>query len=121
MAGGNSGSSSSNRNTDGGKYFDAMNIEKQKKHIPGAKEYVSTKSTIDISPSELDQLIRENIDNAIELPNGKMILDLPRNIGTVKTKEGKTLEKTNRVTIHKSKTGYHAVPAKKGKKKGGTK
>ena len=44
-----------------------------------------------------------------------------RDLGGYKTKEGKTLEKTNRVTIHKSKTGYHAVPAKKGKKKGGTK
>lgn len=89
--------------------------------MSGTKEYDSGKSTIDIPISELDQLIRENIDNAIELPNGKMILDLPKDIGTVKTKEGKSLGKTNRVTIHKSKTGYHAVPAKRGKKKGGKK
>lgn len=50
-----------------------------------------------------------------------MILDLPKDIGTVKTKEGKSLGKINRVTIHNSKTGYHAVPAKRGKKKGGKK
>ena len=119
MAGGNSGSSSSNNNTEGGRNFDIMNIEKQNKHIPGTKEYDPNKSTIDISVSELDQLIRENIDNAIELPNGKMILDLPKDIGTVKSRDGKIIGKTNRVTIHKSKTGYHAVPAKRGKKKGG--
>lgn len=50
-----------------------------------------------------------------------MILDLPEDIGTVKTDKGKIIGKTNRVTIHKSKTGYHAVPAKRGKKKGGKK
>ena len=42
-----------------------------------------------------------------------MVLDLPKDVGTVRTKDGQTLGKTNRVTIHKSKTGYHAVPAKK--------
>lgn len=119
MAGGNSGGSSNNKNTEGSRNFDGMNVEKQNKHIPGAKEFDPNKSTIDISASELDQLIRENIDNAIELPNGKMILDLPKDVGTVKTKEGYAVGKTNRVTIHKSKTGYHAVPARREKKKGG--
>ena len=47
-----------------------------------------------------------------------MILDLPKDVGTVITKGGKSLGKTNRITIHKSKIGYHAVPAKKGRKKG---
>ena len=119
MAGGNSGSS--NRNTEGSRNFDGMNIEKQNKHILGTKEYDANKSTIDISISELDQLIRENIDNAIELPNGKMILDLPKEVGTVKSRDGKILEKTNRITLHKSKTGYHAVPARRENKKGGKK
>ena len=119
MAGGNSGSSNNNNNTEGNRNLDKMNVEKQNKHVPGSKEYTENKSTIDIPVSELDQMIRENIDNAIELPSGKMVLDLPKDIGTVKSKDGKSLGKTNRVTIHKSKTGYHAVPAKKGKKKGG--
>ena len=116
---GKSCDSSNNKNTEGSRNFDGMNVEKQNKHIPGAKEFDPNKSTIDISASELDQLIRENIDNAIELPNGKMILDLPKDVGTVKTKEGRAIGKTNRVTIHKSKTGYHAVPARRRKKKGG--
>ncbi|MCR4661282.1 MAG: hypothetical protein K5765_04670 [Clostridia bacterium] len=117
MAGGNSGSR--NSNTEGGKYYDGMNIEKQNKHVPGTKEYSSNKSTIDIPIDELDKLIRENIDNAVQLPNGKMVLDLPKDIGTVINEKGESLGKTNRITIHKSKTGYHAVPAKKGNKKGG--
>ena len=118
MAGGNSGSAK-NSNTDGSRNYDGMNIEKQKRHIPGTKEHILNKSTIDIPIDELDKLIRENIDNAVELPNGKMVLDLPKDVGTVKTKEGKSLGKTNRVTIHKSKTGYHVVPAKRVNKKGG--
>lgn len=117
MAGGNSGGS--NNNTEGSRNFDSMNIEKQNKHIPGTREFDPNKSTIDISASELDQLIRENIDNAIELPSGKMILDLPKDVGTVKSRDGKIIGKTNRITLHKSKTGYHGVPAKRGKKKGG--
>ena len=96
-----------------------MNPEKQNRHVPGAKEYTPGKSTIDIPLSELDQLIRENINNAIELPNGKMVLSLPKDVGTVITREGVVLGKTNRVTIHKSKTGYHAVPAERKQKKGG--
>lgn len=112
MAGGNSGSSNGS-NTQGSKYLDSMNIQKQNKHIKGTKEYDSSKSTIDIPAVELDQLIRDNLVDAVELPNGKMVLDLPKDVGTVRTKDGQTLGKTNRVTIHKSKTGYHAVPAKK--------
>ncbi len=119
MAGGNSGNSGGNHKTEGSQYYDGMNIEKQNKHIPGAKEYSPGKSSIDIPVSQLEGLIRENIDNAIELPSGKMILDLPIDVGTLKDKDGRIIGKTNRVTIHKSKTGYHAVPAKKRKKKGG--
>ena len=118
MAGGNTGKDNRGNNTEGAKNYDAMNLEKQNRHIPGTKEFDPSKSTFNISAAELDRLIRENIDNAIELPNGKMILDLPKDVGTVITKDGKPLGKTNRITIHKSKTGYHAVPAKKGKKKG---
>lgn len=121
MAGGNSGSSSKNNNTEGNKTFDGMNIEKQNKHIPGTKEYTPGKSTIDISAPELNQLIRENIDKAVVLPSGKMILTLPKEIGTWKSRDGKESHKTNCVTIHKSKTGYHAVPARKIKEKGGNK
>ena len=55
MAGGNSGGS--NNNTEGSRNFDGMNIEKQNKHIPGTREFDPNKSTIDISASELDQLI----------------------------------------------------------------
>ncbi len=117
MAGGNSGKNNCN-NTEGSKNLDRMNIEKQNRHIPGTKEYDPKKSDFCISQKELDDLIRENIDNAIALPSGKMELELPKEVGTWKSIDGKMSEKTNRVTIHKSKTGYHAVPARR-KNKGG--
>ena len=63
MAGGNSGSRS-NSGTEGSKFLDSMNYEKQNRHIPGTKEYDSSKSDFSISSEELDKLIRENIDNA---------------------------------------------------------
>ncbi len=116
MAGGNSGSSGG-VNTSGGSFLDAMNINKQNKHIPGEREFDPAKSYFDLSARELDELIRENIDNAESLSSGKLELELPKEVGHWKSQDGKTIEKTNRVTIHKSKTGYHAVPArKKGKK-----
>ena len=120
MAGGNSGSSK-NSDTEGNKLYDTMNIQKQNRHIPGTKEYDYSKSTIDIPISELDQLIRENIDKAVKLPSGKMVLTLPKNVGVWKSKDGKMSYKTNRITVHKSKTGYHAVPARRDDKKGGNK
>lgn len=118
MAGGNSGSHGK-YNSEGNKLYDAMNLEKQNRHIPGTKEFDSSKSTIDIPISELDQLIRENIDKAVRLPSGKMVLTLPKDVGTWKSQDGKTSHKTNRITLHKSKTGYHAVPAQRDDKKGG--
>lgn len=117
MAGGNSGSSGGSQ-TQGGTDLDAMNVDKQNKHIPGARGFDPSKSYFDISAEELDALIRANIDNAEPLSSGKMELELPKEVGYWKSIDGTKIEKTNRVTIHRSKTGYHAVPArkKKGKK-----
>jgi len=117
MSGGNSGSRGGSSTT-GGKVSNSMNPEKQNKHIPGTKEFDRTKSPIDkVSVSELDQLIKDNISNAIDLGNGKLILDLPITVGTYRSKDGKVQLETKRVTLHTSKTGYHAVPAKpKGEK-----
>ena len=120
MAGGNSGSSKGSK-TEGSAFYDTMNYEKQRRHIPGNKEYLPTKSSIDIPISELEQLIRENIDKAVKLPSGKMILEFSRDVGTWRSEDGRQSHKTNRITIHKSKTGYHAVPARKIAKKGGYK
>lgn len=117
MAGGNSGKNN-NSNTDGSKNLDMMNVEKQNRHIYGTKEFDSSKSTFEISAKELDILIRNNIGNAEELPSGKIELELPIIVGTWKSLDGRYSEQTNRITIHKSKTGYHAVPARK-KDKGG--
>ena len=118
MAGGNSGSNR-NGNTEGSKNYDSMNIEKQNRHIPGTKEFDPLKSGFNISASELDALIRDNIDKAEVLSSGKMELELPKNVGTWKSQDGTKEEVTNRITIHKSKSGYHAVPARRKDKKGG--
>lgn len=118
MSGGNSDLRGGS-NTEGGKSSNSMNPEKQNKHIPGTKEFDANKSPIDlVSREELDQLIKKNISNAVDLGNGKMILDLPKDIGTYISKNRNESCKTNRITIHKSKTGYHAVPAKPSDKKG---
>lgn len=117
MAGGNSGSNKNN--TEGSKFLDSMNYEKQERHIPGTNGYDPSKSSFDISAKELDDLIRHNIDKAENLSSGKSELELPKVVGTWKSRDGSKSEKTNRVTIHKSKTGYHAVPARRKHKKGG--
>ena len=118
MAGGNSGSNRGMK-TEGSKFLDSMNTQKQNKHIPGTKEYVPSKSGFDISAEELDTLIRNNIDKAEVLSSGKMELELPKIVGTWKSIDGIKQEKTNRITLHKSSTGYHAVPARMKNKKGG--
>lgn len=116
MSGGYSGSTGG-ENTHGGKTNGSMNRQKQNKHVPGAKEYQKGKSTIDIPIEELDALVKSNIKNAVDLGNGKMYLVLPKDVGTWKNKEGTQSEKTNCVTIHNSKTGYHCVPQRrKGRK-----
>lgn len=116
MSGGNSGSKGGKK-TYGGKNNFRMNIEKQNKHIPNTKEFDDTKSVINlVSIEELDLLVKENISKAIDLGNGKMELELPKDIGVWKSKDG-DCEVTNRVTIHRSKTGYHCVPAKRKDKK----
>ncbi len=112
MAGGDSGSPD-NKNTQGGKYLSAMNEQKQNKHIPGTKEFDPSKSPIDkVGIGELDKLIKDNLSSAIDLGNGKQLLELPKIVGTYKTKDGLFSEPTNRITIHNSRTGYHAVPAR---------
>ena len=122
MAGGNSGSSSGiGSATKGSIHLDSMNLEKQNRHIPGTKEFDETKSSFNMSASDLDSLIRNNIDKAEELSSGKMELELPKNVGTWVSKDGAQKEETNRVTLHNSKTGYHAVPARRKDKKGGKK
>ena len=117
MAGGNSGSNDRKSYAEGAQFLDSLNIEKQNRHIPGTKEYDPNKSHFSISAKRLDELIRSNLDKAEHLSSGKIELELPEEVGYWKSADGTKIEKTNRVTLHKSKTGYHAVPAKK--KKGG--
>ena len=119
MAGGNSGNDNRNNNTVGANSYDSMNREKQNKHIPGTKEYDSSKSSFIISADELDELIRSNMDKAEMLSSGKMELELPKDVGLWKSSDGSKSESINRVTLHTAKTGYHAVPAKRKDKKGG--
>lgn len=117
MSGGNSGAKGG-YNTFGGKSNFRINIEKQNRHIPGTKEFDPAKSPIDlVTIDELDEIIKSNISNAIIYPNGKMILELPKDVGHYRSLDGTIYEKTNRITIHTSKTGYHAVPARRKEKK----
>jgi len=116
MSGGYSGNSGG-KNTQGGKTNTQMNKNKQNKHIKGTKEYVEGKSTIDIPIDKLESLIKSNLDKAVDLGNGKMYLELPIDVGTWKNIEGTQSEKTNCVTIHNSKTGYHCVPQKRKREK----
>ena len=111
MSGGYSGSTGG-ENTHGGKTNGSMNRQKQNKHVPGTKEYQEGKSTIDISLDKLEELVKDNIKNGTEHKNGKISVDLGTSIGTWVAEDGKTRATTSRVTIHNSKTGWHAVPAK---------
>lgn len=98
----------------------SINIEKQNKHYLGTKEYQQEiekgkdKSLFTISKEELEKIVSEQKDNGIigYKRNGyRQILIFDKPIGYIKNIDGTTTE-TYSLTIHYSKTGWHASPRK---------
>lgn len=86
---------------------------KQGKHIPGHKNYQPGKSTLSITVSEADELIKEKGGTGkLVAPNSnKERVDFGIQIGTYKNhKTGEALPTTKGI-IHYSKTGAHIVPS----------
>lgn len=92
-----------------------QNYDKQARHIYGTKEYnqavkhrKEAPSYFTISAKELDDIIQEKADKQKALA-GFQYVKADHNIG-VWNKANESL-KTNRMKVHQSKNGYHAVPA----------
>lgn len=94
-----------------------LNPEKQNPHILGTAEYnlSNNKSYFYITYDELQKILNKNYatGEVFIKSNGqiKEIVSLTDDIGIVVDKQGNIIDKTNRVTIHYSKTRTHMVPA----------
>lgn len=94
-----------------------LNIEKQNRHILGAKEYKIGRSYFDVSMESLQDIVNKNYatGKVYVTNNGKRIKEvifLGNNIG-VNVSDNLVENFTNGIKIHYSKTGTHIVPYRK--------
>ncbi len=103
-----------------GKISTKLDGAKQSKHRKGSDRYNkavnsgSHVSTIDIGDKELQGLIKRSAGTGTGYSNGRQFketIDAGKTIGTYADVNG-GYHKTSRITIHYSKTGCHAVPAR---------
>lgn len=94
-----------------------INLNKQNKHIKTSGEYVEGRSEITISASKCQQLIDEFAGKGQKITENKERVDFNEIIGNYISINGEKQPTTIGI-IHKSKTGFHIVPAApKGEKK----
>ena len=89
-----------------------MNDEKQNKHIVGTKEYVEGKSVITAPKEYLINYYDNHREEVIKINDYKSSFTFNKIIGYYIDPYTGEMIKTNKVTIHYSKTGYHIVPAR---------
>ncbi len=96
-----------------------INYEKQARHIKG-KGYIEGRSYLLISEEQAQIIINQKsaTGNVHISKNGqiKEAIEVEDDIGVLVNKTTLAETKTNRATIHYSKTGTHLVPAKRRKK-----
>lgn len=94
-----------------------LNIEKQNRHILGAKEYKVGRSYFDVSTETLQDIVNKNYATGkVYITNSgrqiKEVVFLKNNIG-VDVSDNLAENLTNGIKIHYSKTGTHIVPYRK--------
>lgn len=83
----------------------------RKKYMPGKYEQPYLPGYFLIDNKQIDEIVKNNVD--VRKMNGKQIIavDYPISYYRTATKDGKIIQyKTNRMKVHFSKKGYHAVP-----------
>ena len=89
-----------------------VHSDRQGKHVPGCRTYVSGKSVLHLSVAEAQRLVEEYAGTGEWKGENREVVDFGQVIGSWVNDADGSRRETTRGVIHYSKTGCHIVPTR---------